>query len=196
MRNGNVQRFLVLSALILSVGLLRAETPPSFAKSPPSGEYRLRLYQIHTGERLDIVYRRENSYIPESIAKLDYFLRDYRTGEVRHFDPRLYDLLERLTLAVHRPGIEVDVVCGYRTPSSNEFLRAHTEGVAKNSLHMQAQAIDLRIPGIDTRRLRETALVLRGGGVGYYPRSDFVHVDVGRLRHWCFDCSANDLSVN
>ena len=151
-------------------------------------EHRLRLFHTHTGERLDIVFRRGDTYIPSAISQLDHFLRDHRTGEVRHFEPRLYDILENLTAAVGRPGQEIDIVCGYRSPWSNEFLRARTAGVAKNSLHMRAEAIDLRIPGVDTYKLREAALSLRSGGVGYYPHSDFIHVDVGRVRQWCFNC--------
>ena len=89
-----------------------------------------------------------------------------------------------------RPGAEIDIVCGYRTPWSNEFLRIAYQGVAKNSLHIQAQAIDLRIPGVETERLREIALSLHRGGVGYYPHSDFIHVDTGRVRQWCFECAA------
>jgi uncharacterized protein YcbK (DUF882 family) len=96
--------------------------------------------------------------------------------------------LEELTAAAGRPGAEIDVVCGYRTPGSNEFLRSHTDGVAKNSLHIQAQAIDLRIPGIETQRLRDIAISLHRGGVGYYPHADFIHVDTGRVRQWCFQC--------
>jgi len=153
-------------------------------------EHRLLLYHTHTGERLDIVYRLGDDYVPEAIAKLDYFLRDHRTGEIHHFDPKLYDILEDLTVAVRRPGAEIDIVCGYRTPWSNQFLRTHTEGVAKNSLHMQAQAIDLRIPGVETSRLRDVALSLHRGGVGYYPHSNFIHVDTGRVRQWCLGCAA------
>lgn len=152
-------------------------------------EHRLHLFHTHTGERLDIVFRRGDSYLPESIAKLDYFLRDHRTGEVRHFDPRIYDILEQMTDAAGHPGGEIDIVCGYRTGWSNEFLRARTAGVAKNSLHLRAEAIDLRMPGVDTYKLREAALSLHAGGVGYYPHSDFIHVDVGRVRQWCFNCS-------
>ena len=159
-------------------------------------EYRLRLYHTHTGERLDIVYRRGDEYVPDAIAKLDYFLRDHRTGEVHHFDAKLYDILEELTVALGRPGAEIDIVCGYRTPWSNEFLRSHSEGVAKSSLHLQAQAIDLRIPGVETQRLRNIALSLHRGGVGYYPRSDFIHVDTGRVRQWCFACAARQLDGN
>jgi uncharacterized protein YcbK (DUF882 family) len=151
----------------------------------------LLLYNTHTGERLDVVYRQGEQYIPAALAELDYFLRDHRTGEVRHFDPRLYDILSDLTASVGHLGAEIDIVCGYRTPSTNESLRARTAGVAKNSLHIQAQAIDLRMPGIDTLTLRRAALALARGGVGYYPHSDFIHVDIGRVRQWCFNCSAS-----
>jgi len=149
-------------------------------------EYRLRFFHTHTHQRLDIVYRRGDTYIPEALAELDTYLRDHRTGDVHHFDPRLFDLLHELTASLHDSGGEIDVVCGYRTPWSNEFLRtrnAHT-GVARHSLHMQAEAIDIRLPGISTAAVRDAALRLRRGGVGYYRSSDFVHVDVGRVRQW------------
>jgi uncharacterized protein YcbK (DUF882 family) len=154
-------------------------------------DHLLMLFNTHTGERIDIVYRRGDQYIPDALAKLDYFLRDLRTGDVRHFDPRLYDILSDLAVSIGHPGGEIDIVCGYRTPSTNESLRAHTTGVAKNSLHIQAEAIDLRMPGIDTLKLRKAALALGRGGVGYYPHSDFIHVDTGRVRQWCFDCPAS-----
>jgi uncharacterized protein YcbK (DUF882 family) len=159
-------------------------------------EYRLQLYNTHTGQRVDIVYRRGNEYISSSLAKLDYFLRDHRTGDVAHFDPRLYDLLEKLTNAVGRSGGQIDVVCGYRTPWSNNFLRTHTQGVARHSLHMLAEAIDIRMPGVDTYRLRRAALALHAGGVGYYPHSNFIHVDVGPVRRWCFECTAKQMVGN
>jgi uncharacterized protein YcbK (DUF882 family) len=159
-------------------------------------EHLLRLYNIHTGERLDIVYGAGDQYIPSALAKLDNFLRDHQTGDVRHFDPRLYDILSDLTVSVEHPGGEIDIVCGYRTPSTNESLREHTTGVAKNSLHIQAEAIDLRMPGVNTLELRRAALALHRGGVGYYPHSDFIHVDTGRVRQWCFDCPANLISGN
>jgi uncharacterized protein YcbK (DUF882 family) len=154
--------------------------------SPAAHEYLLRFYQTHTGERLEIVYRRGDQYIPEALDELDHFLRDHRTRDVRHFDPRLFDLLYDLTASLDDSHGEIDVICGYRTPWSNEFLRtrnSHT-GVAQHSLHMQAEAIDIRLPGIPTSELRDAALSLHRGGVGYYRSSDFVHVDVGRVRHW------------
>ena len=155
------------------------------AGSVPAEEARqLRLYHTHTRERIDLVYRRAAAYVPEALAQLDHFLRDHRTSDVDHYDPRVFDLLSDLIAAAGRPGAEIQVICGYRTPWSNEFLRTHTFGVALNSLHMQAEAIDIRLPGVSTAGLRNVALALGRGGVGYYPRSNFIHVDVGRIRHW------------
>jgi uncharacterized protein YcbK (DUF882 family) len=155
------------------------------AASPPR-EYRLRFYHTHTHERLDIVYRRGDTYLPLALDELDHYLRDHRTGEVHHFDPRLFDLLHDLTASLNDSSGEIDVICGYRTPWSNEFLRTRSPntGVARHSLHMQAEAIDIRLPGIATATVRDAALRLHRGGVGYYRTSDFVHVDVGRVRRW------------
>jgi uncharacterized protein YcbK (DUF882 family) len=146
--------------------------------------HRLRLYHTHTNERLEIVYRKGDEYVPGAIAELEHFLRDHRTGAVHHFDPRLFDLLSDLTASVGDPDGEIDVVCGYRTPWSNEFLRSRSRAVAKHSLHMQAMAIDIRVPGVNTAKLRDAALQLHRGGVGYYRSNDFIHVDVGRVRRW------------
>lgn len=183
---GGVTTTLLL--VFASIAVSARPMPAVPARDTPPQEYRLSLYHTHTGEKLDIVYRRGDQYDPAAIAKVDHFLRDHRTGDVHHFDLKLYDILEELTAAAGRPGAEIDVVCGYRTPGSNEFLRSHTDGVAKNSLHIQAQAIDLRIPGIETQRLRDIAISLHRGGVGYYPHADFIHVDTGRVRQWCFQC--------
>ena len=163
----------------------------SGAPSASAEEHTLRLYNTHTNEKIDIVYRRGDQYVQNALAKLDFFLRDHNTNEVRHFDPRLYDILSDLTASVGHAGGEIDIVCGYRTTSTNAALRAHTNGVAKNSLHIQAEAIDLRMPGVNTLKLRKAALALARGGVGYYPHSDFIHVDTGRVRQWCFDCPAS-----
>jgi uncharacterized protein YcbK (DUF882 family) len=186
----------VAGAILFLIGPIGARTQSREVSSQRSSaqdsqDHPLLLYNTHTAERIDIVYRRGDQYIPEALGKLDTFLRDHRTGDVRHFDPRLYDILSDLTASVGRPGGEIDIVCGYRTPSTNESLRTHTTGVAKNSLHIQAEAIDLRMPGIDTLKLRKAALAMGRGGVGYYPHSDFIHVDVGRVRQWCFDCPAS-----
>ena len=149
-------------------------------------EYRLRFYHTHTKERLDIIYRSGDKYLQEALPQLDRFLRDSRTGVLHHFDPRLFDLLHDLTASLDDSGGEIDVICGFRTPQTNEFLRTrgpHT-GVALHSLHMEAEAIDIRLRGIPTAAVRDAALRLGRGGVGYYRASAFVHVDVGRVRRW------------
>jgi len=146
--------------------------------------HRLRLFHTHTDERIDVVYRIGDTYVPEAVDQLEHFLRDHRTGDIHHIDPRLFDLLSDLTTTVGQPDAEIDVVCGYRTPWSNRYLRRHSRRVAKHSLHMEAMAIDIRVPGTGARELRDAALSLGRGGVGYYPRKGFVHVDIGRVRKW------------
>jgi uncharacterized protein YcbK (DUF882 family) len=146
--------------------------------------YRLRFLHTHTGERLDVVYRHGDEYDPHAEARINQYLRDYRTGDIHEYDPRLFDLLHDLLVALGRPDAQIDVVCGYRTPHTNEYLRTHGHGVALHSLHMQAMAIDIRVPGVSTTELRDAALRLHRGGVGYYEKSAFVHVDVGRVRRW------------
>ncbi|HEY4951102.1 MAG TPA: DUF882 domain-containing protein [Candidatus Acidoferrales bacterium] len=194
---GKISRgLLVAGALLCLLALTGARGQTRDESTQRGREHLLRLYNTHTGERLEIVFRRGEQYIPGALAELDYFLRDHNTGDVRHFDPRLYDILADLTSSVGQPNGEIDIVCGYRTPSTNESLRAHTTGVAKNSLHIQAEAIDLRMPGVDTLTLRRAALALHRGGVGYYPHSDFIHVDIGRVRQWCFDCATRLITGN
>jgi uncharacterized protein YcbK (DUF882 family) len=171
-----------LSSLV--VGPAAAPASPTRPQVEMNQEYRLRFLHTHTGEKLDIVYRDGNSYIPNALAELDHFLRDYRNGEVRHYDPRLFDLLYKLLVAAGRPEAWIHVVCGYRNPQTNAYLRNHGHGVARHSLHMEAMAIDIRLPGTSTARLRDLALALHEGGVGYYAGSDFIHIDVGRVRRW------------
>lgn len=174
----------VAGTMSILFGILLCPRQTSTAMETPLEQYRLRLFHTHTNERIDIVYRVGDTYLPEAVDRLDHFLRDHRTGTVRQLDPRLFDLLHDLTMILHRPETEIDIVCGYRTPWSNEFLRRTTPGVALHSLHMEGEAIDIRIPGVPTATLRNAALSLHRGGVGYYPRSNFVHVDVGRVRWW------------
>lgn len=169
-----------------------ALTPGSIATTEPmkltGQKYMLHLHHLHTGEDLNIVYRVGNTYLPAALEKLNYFLRDHRTEDESRYDPKEFDVLHNLLTKLKRPNGTIDIVCGYRTPWSNEFLRTRSSntGVAKNSQHTQARAIDIRIPGITTRKLRDTALSLKAGGVGYYPVSQFVHVDVGPVRKWTF----------
>ena len=160
--------------------------PLGHTLEPAPREYRLRSYHTRTNDRIDIVYRRGDSYIPEALAEIDQHLRDSFTGKVRHFDPRLLDLLYDLNASLNHTGGELDVICGYRTLATNEFLRTRSShsGVAVHSLHMQAESIDIRLPGVPTRAVRDAALRLARGGVGYYPDSNFVHGDVGSVRRW------------
>ena len=174
----------VLLTMIFADGLVSPTAAESRVQAVSESSYRLHFFHTHTGERLNIVYRNGDGYDPESLARLNSYLRDHRTGEIREYDPRVFDLLHDLTTALGNPDLEIDVVCGYRSPWSNEFLRAHGHGVARHSLHMQAMAIDIRLPGIPTARLRDAALALHRGGVGYYEAPDFVHVDVGHVRRW------------
>ena len=179
--------FLCLAFLAAAVApFSRTQPLPTAAEARPAPEYRLRFFHTHTNQHIDIVYRRGNQYLPEALDKLDDYLRDWRTGQVHHYDPLVFDLLHDLLASVHQADSEIDVICGYRTPKTNEFLRTrqtHT-GVAERSLHMQAEAIDIHLPQVSTARLRDAALALHRGGVGYYQASNFVHVDVGRIRRW------------
>jgi uncharacterized protein YcbK (DUF882 family) len=181
--------FVLVSCLFITVSARSSRLEA--AASGEGNVHTLHLYHTHTGERIDIIYREGDTFLPEAELQLDHFLRDHRTGEVKHYDPHVFDILSDLAAAVGRPGAEIQIICGYRSSWSNEFLRARSSGVAKNSLHKEAHAIDIRIIGVDTLTLRNAALALGRGGVGYYPKSGFVHVDTGRVRSWCYDCSAS-----
>jgi uncharacterized protein YcbK (DUF882 family) len=150
---------------------------------PLQRERRLGFYHLHTGEKLEVVYHDARGYVDGALAEVNHLLRDHRDGEVHVIEPSLLDLLFGLerTLAAATP---FHVICGYRAPATNAALAAHSADVGKHSLHMQGKAIDIRLPGRELGELRRAALALRSGGVGYYPRSDFVHVDVGRVRYW------------
>jgi uncharacterized protein YcbK (DUF882 family) len=146
-------------------------------------ERSLAFYNTHTAERLETLYWVQGSYLPESLGEISYILRDHRTDEIQDIDARLLDLLFAL-----RKGLETQepfhIISGYRSAQTNARLHAQSSGVAENSLHLLGQAIDVRIPGRALPVLRKAAMTLKGGGVGYYPKSDFVHIDVGRVRYW------------
>lgn len=138
---------LLLLTLILPGELIsRAEAQPKL-QAVSEGPYRLHLFHTHTRERLNIVYPNSKGYDQESLARLNRYLRDHCTGEIHEYDPQVFDLLHDLTTALGNPDLEIDVICGYRTPGSNEFLRNRGQGVARHSLHMLAMAIDIRVPG-------------------------------------------------
>lgn len=150
-----------------------------------TGVRSLAFDNIHTGEKLRIDYWQDGQYVPEALTSVNHLLRDFRTGDVHPIAPGLLDLLVALRRNLDTPE-PVSVISGYRSPLTNAMLRGEHEhsGVATKSLHMQGMAIDIRIAGRDLSAVHNAALVLRGGGVGYYPSSDFVHVDVGRVRTW------------
>ncbi len=149
---------------------------------------RLKLHHLHTGESIDVAYKQDGQYSQSGIEMLNHFLRDHRTQDAADYDPREFDLLHALLTKLRKPNATIDIVCGYRTPESNTFLRTRSAitGVAEHSQHMLSKAIDIRIPGVSTIALRNAALSLGMGGVGYYPTSKFVHVDVGPVRQWQF----------
>lgn len=148
-------------------------------------EKRLAFYNLHTGERLNAVYWAEGRYVPGMLKQINWILRDYRRNKVKPIDLRLLDLLYALDrrLETRQP---FHIICGYRSPATNQYLRKHTAGVAKHSMHIEGKAVDIRIPGCHLTALQRAAMALHDGGVGIYPVSDFVHVDVGRVRHWRF----------
>jgi uncharacterized protein YcbK (DUF882 family) len=176
------RRFLVLGGAAALAGILPrwAFGSPALPAQP---ERFLAFYNTHTGEQLRTVYWLQGNYVQESLGEINHILRDHRTNEIKEIDPALLDLLFALDnqLETQQP---FHVISGYRSPDTNAFLRAHSTGIAENSLHLVGQAIDIRIPGRELKLLHKTAVALKGGGVGYYPKSDFVHVDVGRVRYW------------
>lgn len=143
----------------------------------------LSLHNAHTGETVRTVYFAQGSYIEDGLTSINRVLRDWRTGEVIEYDPKVLDIVYALHEKLEAKG-PIEVLCGYRSPETNALLRRNDKAVAKNSLHMYGMAIDLRFPGRPLNLLHKAALALEAGGVGYYPSSDFVHLDSGPVRHW------------
>ncbi len=180
----NCVALLSFVTLIFFGPFTRKSSAESAPIRPQFSPYSLHFLDIHTGKRLDIIYRSRAGYDQNALVQLNSYLRDRRTGQVHPYDPRVFDLLHDLLVSLGRPQSEIDVICGYRTPWTNAYLHAHGHQVAVHSLHMQAMAIDIRIPGVSIAQLRDAAIALHRGGVGFYPENDFVHVDVGRVRRW------------
>lgn len=143
----------------------------------------LSFYHLHTGERLKITYWADGRHLPGALAEVDHILRDFRTGESRPIDPRLLDLLHRVRRSLDTPE-PFHIISGYRSPNTNAMLAGNSSGVARRSLHLEGMAIDVRLPGRALRALHRAAVAQKAGGVGMYPKSDFVHMDVGRVRYW------------
>lgn len=144
---------------------------------------RLNLVNLHTEERLDVEFRQGRDYDRRALRGLNYLLRDWRRDEVLAIDPSLFDMMAEIAARVGQPP-RFEIVSGYRSPQTNAMLRRNGGGAAKHSLHMVGQAIDLRLHGTKLSALRQAALDLQAGGVGYYPRSSFVHIDTGDVRSW------------
>jgi uncharacterized protein YcbK (DUF882 family) len=143
----------------------------------------LSFVHTHTGERLSSIYFSDGQYQAAELERISHLLRDFRTGEIHPIEPAVLDILADLRTIANHPQ-PYEVICGYRSPETNAALRRHSSGVAEHSLHMQGRAIDVRLQGFSTQRLHELALGMQRGGVGFYPSSDFVHLDNGRVRFW------------
>lgn len=158
---------------------------PRTVRANVLGARELSFENIHTGERLKVEYWANGQYLPDALTEVNRLLRDFRTGQIHPIAPDLLDLLAHLRARLDTTE-PVNVISGFRSPATNAMLRAEHEhsGVASKSLHMQGMAIDIRIPGRELADLHVAALAAKIGGVGYYPRSEFVHVDVGRVRSW------------
>ena len=181
------RRFLGIGAVAaagLFAPLKASAATAATAKKVPVRE--LSFFNTHTGERLKAAYCCDGRYEPGALTEINRILRDFRTNEVKPIDPALLDLLHELggTLETDQP---FHIISGYRSPHTNQLLRQRggaDTGVASKSLHMVGKAIDIRVPGVKLDHLRGAARSLKIGGVGYYPSSNFVHVDTGRVRYW------------
>jgi|TARA_R100000501_G_scaffold18412_1_gene38626 uncharacterized protein YcbK (DUF882 family) len=149
-----------------------------------ASEKRLSFFNTHTSEKTRSLFWADGQPIAEGLKEIDHILRDWRTGDVEVMDRDLLDLLHGLTAKVGRAEEELHIISGYRSPKTNNMLRSQSSGVAKKSLHQQGKAIDIRLPGTELPKLRNAAMAMKAGGVGYYESSQFIHVDTGRVRYW------------
>lgn len=177
-RRGFLRLGAVFTAGLVLPGTLHAALTPG-----DSLERRLVFFNTHTREKLDICYARGTDYQPEALAAVNNILRDHRTNEIGAIDTGLLDLLCAIRAQAGDDAC-LHIISGYRSPRTNAMLRKRSGGVARRSLHMKGHAVDIRVPGLSTAQLRRIAVDLRRGGVGYYPRADFVHVDIGPVRTW------------
>ena len=175
----------VLGGLLLTAGGASVPVQAASQMAIPSGAGAMKVLfrNQHTGESFNGVYRVGDRYIPEAFEQINTVLRDFRTGEVFPIDPRVIDIMFHVQSELS-PNTPFEVLSGYRSPKTNARLRASSDGVAENSLHMTGQAIDLRMPGYKTSSIYKIAGDLRAGGAGYYRKSNFVHLDTGKVRRW------------
>ncbi len=180
----NRRQFLRSSTKLVVAGSLMSFGIGAKAAVRPNTPYFLSLDHTHTLERIGLQYRLGDDYLQPALGRLNRFLRDHYSGTVGIIDPRLYDILSDMKRLL-RTDLAYHIISGYRDPHTNERLRTtRGGGVAKTSLHMQGRALDVRMPGVPLAELRDAALELKAGGVGYYSRDRFVHIDTGRVRSW------------
>jgi uncharacterized protein YcbK (DUF882 family) len=161
-------------------------SPAALAKSRKlTGSRTISLHNLHTEEKIKVDYWVDGKYEPEALAEIDLVLRDHRANEVCSMDPKLIDILHNIQQrTLGSTGKPVEVVSAYRSPTTNNNMRRYKRGVARNSFHMLGQAVDIRVPGIDHQDLYRAAVGLEEGGIGYYGRAGFVHLDTGKFRTW------------
>lgn len=199
------RRFLELGAFAVAFGLVsepvlagtRRKTTPRTSVQPARRavsttklvrtrvrlERTLELYNVHTGERLRTVYWYKGKYLPRALKDLDRLLRDHHSNEVTRIDPQLLDLLHTIGTTLETRAA-FHILSAYRSPATNAMLRQYYSGVAEHSLHIEGKAVDISVPGRGTASVRRAAIELQRGGVGYYPESNFVHIDTGSVRAW------------
>ena len=147
------------------------------------GPREVAVHNLHTGESISAIYFDRGQYVPDALQAMNHVMRDYRTGEEHEMQPELFDLWHTIR-DVTESRQPFQIISGYRSPQTNAMLHETTSGVAQNSFHMKGMASDIRLEDVELAHLHKAALAIGRGGVGYYPSSDFVHVDIGPVRHW------------
>lgn len=163
--------------------MVAACSPSLVQASLPDEPRVLALNNLHTGETLESCYFNGHRYVRSELKRLNHICRDFRRNEVHPMDKGLFDQLTRIQTLIGSEA-EVQIISGYRSPATNEMLRQNSNGVAQKSFHMMGKAFDFRLDGVPLKQVHEAALSLKAGGVGYYPRSGFVHIDTGPIRSW------------
>ncbi len=177
----SMERRLFLGA---SLSGLLTLSPSGVAKTQTQAQERsLSLYNQHTGETLYSVFWYQGSYQRDSLKEIEHLCRDHRSNTTHPVDTRLLELLYLLTVKLQNAK-PIEIISAYRSQKTNHALRKRSRGVAKNSYHTRGQAVDIKVPNCSSQRLYRTAKALQAGGVGYYPRSGFIHIDTGPVRHW------------
>lgn len=178
--DANRRKLLALGGVALGAAILPTS---AFATLSTPRPRILTLSNLNTGESIKAEFFDGRGYIQDELSRLNHFFRDYRANKIKTIDPKLFDQIYRLQvlLGTQKP---VQLISGYRSLDTNKELRAHSRGVAKKSYHTKGQAMDFHIDGISLSNVRKAALSMKAGGVGYYPSSNFVHIDTGPVRHW------------